>query len=159
MVNPAIIAAISEGIRIDIKSPPLSIAIFATMLAPAAPDKIPQTSPITSVKTELTLSAFLTKEIACLLPLIFFAAIALKCSMFALATARPIMSVKIEIEMKTKITIIEITTADLFRINSLAMLNSKERDMAEIKTINGHIQECIFFDLFNFRFIYKKLLS
>ena len=40
MVSPAMIAAIKDGIKIDIKLPPLSIAIFATMLAPAAPDKI-----------------------------------------------------------------------------------------------------------------------
>ena len=160
IVSPAMIAAIREGIKITIKFPALSIAIFATMLAPAAPDKIPHTSPITSFKTELTLSAFFTREIACLLPFTFLAAIAVKCSMFALATARPIISVKIARAMKMKITIIAIAIAEPLKTSSLNKLNDKERDMARINTIKGHIQEFFFLDLFNLCFIiYKMLLA
>ena len=158
IVNPAIIAAIKEGIKIDKKLAPLSIAIFATMLAPAAPDKIPQTSPTTSFKTELTLSAFFTREIDCLLPLTFLAAIAVKCSMFADATARPIMSVKIAMEINTKITITATIIAEPFKTNSLSKLKHKERDMARINTIKGHIQLFFFLDLFNFCFIIYKML-
>ena len=153
IVKPAIIAAIKEGIKIDKKLPPLSIAIFVTMLAPAAPDKIPQTSPITSFKMLLTLSAFLTKAIACLLPLTFRAAIALKCSILLEATARPSISVKIASVINTQITIIAIINAEPLKTSSLAMLNNKERDMAKIKTINGHIQAFLFFCLFSLFFI------
>ena len=153
IVNPAMIAAIKEGIKIDIKLPPLSIAIFATMLAPAAPDKIPHTSPTTSFKTELTLSALFTREIACLLPFTFLAAIAVKCSIFALATARPIISVIIASAIKIIMTIIATIMAEPLKTNSLNKLNDKERDMARINTINGHIHEFFFLDLFCFCFI------
>jgi len=154
IVNPAMIAAIKEGIKIDMKFPALSIAIFATMLAPAAPDKIPQTSPITSFKTELTLSAFFTSEIACLLPFTFLAAIALKCSILLDATAKPIMSVKIASVIKIKITIIATKSIEPFNTSSLKMLNDKERDMAKINTIIGHIHGFLNLDLFNFCFIF-----
>ena len=156
IVIPAMIAAINEGTKIDKKLEPLSMAIFATMLAPAAPDKIPQISPITSHKIELTLSAFFVRIIACLLPLTFLEAIAVKCSMLLDATERPIMSAKTEIEIKTKITIVATIIVDLLKTSSLAMLNNKERDMAKTNTIIGHTQVFLFFDLFNFCFIYSK---
>lgn len=157
IVSPAIIAAINDGMRIERKVAPLSMTIFATMLAPAAPDNIPHTSPTTSFKIELTLSAFLTRDIACLLPLTFLAAIALKCSMFELVTAIPIMSVNIAMAINTKITITAIMRAEPFNTNSLSKLKDKERDMARINTINGHIQELLFLDLFDFCFIILKM--
>ena len=158
IVSPAIIAAINEGMRIERKVAPLSMAIFATILAPAAPDNIPHTSPTTSFKTELTLSAFLTRDIACLLPLTFLAAIALKSSIVAEATARPIISVNIARAINTKMTIIAIKIADPFKTNSLSKLNDKERDMARIRTIKGHIQEFLFLDLDFFSFIIYRML-
>ena len=154
IVIPAIIAAMSDGIKIAVKFPKLSNAILATMLALAVPDKIPHMSPITSFRTELTLSAFLTKEIACLLPLTFLAAMAVKCSMLLDATAKPIISDIIEIKIKTKMTITATKIAEPSRTSSLNKLNDKETDMAKIKIIIGHTQVFLFFVRFNFCFIY-----
>ena len=58
MVRPAINAATKLGISMFKKLGP-DITIFAMIPAPAAPDKIPHTSPITSLQMELTLPAFL----------------------------------------------------------------------------------------------------
>ena len=58
IVRPAINAEISDGMKISINDPFDDEIILTTMLAPAAPERIPQTSPITSLQIELTLSAF-----------------------------------------------------------------------------------------------------
>ena len=109
------------------------------MLAPAAPDKIPHTSPITSFKTELTLSALFTSAIACLLPLTFLAAIAVKCSMLLEATARPIMSVNTAKITNTKITRIAMIIVLLLSANSLNTLKQNERVTDNTNTIIGQI--------------------
>ncbi len=139
IVKPAIIDEISEAINIG-KNPELEIDSLTKMLAPAAPDKIPQTSPITSLKIELNLSAFLIKYNAVLLPLTFLAAIAVNGSTEQVATARPIMSKIMLIIIKTIITTTEIAMFALLNETSLSKLKPKERDMATNNTFNGHAQ-------------------
>ena len=157
IVNPAIIEAIREEIRIILKSPAESIIIFATMLAPAAPDKIPHTSPITSLQTELTLSALLIKLNAWRLPFTFLADIAVNGSIEQDATAKPTMSNKMLRAMKTKMTTIAIMMFALLKTSSLSMLKDKERTMAIIRIKKGHSQS--FLDLFLFSFFIYKMLN
>ena len=146
IVSPAIIAEIMEAINTALNSPVKEI--FAKMLAPAAPAKMPHTSPITSAQIELTLSAFLTKAIACLLPLTLREAIALKSSMFAEAHARPNISKNMLIAMKSRIIIIETTIDAFVKVNSLSKLKVNDKKMAKIKILIGHNQ------VFEFEFLF-----
>jgi hypothetical protein len=59
--------------------------------------------------------------------------------------------------IKTKMTITATTRAEPLKTNSLNKLKHKERDMAKIKTIKGHIHVFLFLDLFNFCFIILKM--
>ena len=136
IVMPAIIAETSEAIKTEVKSPLEEIAMLAKMLAPAAPDKIPQTSPITS-QIEPTLSAFLIKLSACLLPLTFLALIAVNGSMLQVATAKPNISNKMLIEIKTKITIIATIIDALESEISLKIPKPNEIEKANNKIIIG----------------------
>lgn len=138
IVNPAMMDATNDEIRIIVKFPPEFMIIFATMLAPAAPERTPQTSPITSLQMELTLSAFLIKLMACLLPLTFLAAIAVNGSSEHDATARPIMSNKMLTATKISITTTDRMIVALERVISLNKLNKNESATARIKISNGH---------------------
>ena len=137
IVKPAIIEEIRLGTKIS-KKLPLVIAIFARMLAPAAPAKIPHTSPITSAQIELTLSAFFIKDNACLLPLTLREAIEVNDSSEAVATANPSMSKKMLIEINTNIIIIAIIKLAFVKTISLKIEKDKERTIASSKISTGH---------------------
>lgn len=147
IVMPAITAEINDEIRIVLKSPLESIIILATIDAPAAPDKIPHTSPTISLHTELTLSAFLINAKACLLPLTFLAAMAVKGSWVHVATAIPTMSNNMLTITNTRITITDIMIVALLSAISLRMLNENERTMDNISVIIGHTHSFFVFVL------------
>ena len=161
IVSPAITAETTDEINTTVKSPALSITTFASMLAPAEPDKIPQTSPNTSEQMELTLSAFLTSAIACLLPLTFLDAIAVNVSKLLVVTAKPIISVSTAIPIKTNITITAKTMLALESVNSLITLNEKDKTSAITSTLTGQTQaDCflgLFFDFFSMFLVFCLL--
>ena len=149
---PAIRAETLEAITIEEKSPLDVNAIFVKILAPAAPDKILQISPITSVHIALILSAFLIKLIACLLPFTCLDAIARKGSIELDVTATPSMSNIMLIAMKTRITIIAMNIFALDRAISLIILNVNDKKIARKNTFTGHTHhfDDLFLDLFFF---------
>jgi len=93
-INP-VIAALSS----TLSRSGLMIRILKTRVAPIAPLKIPQISPITSLQKLPTLSAFFSSPIASAAPLIFLDAMLFKGASEHAVTATPIMSNKTPIEV------------------------------------------------------------
>lgn len=158
IVSPAIIDEINDGTNISINDPFDDESILTTMLAPAAPERIEQTSPMTSLQIELTLSAFWTRRIACLAPLTFLAAIAVKACGSLDATARPIMSKRTLIVMKIKITNIEIISTAFVSTKLLSNEKARDKNKANNKIFISQIL-CLFFCFSFFSFIYIKLIK
>ena len=164
IVIPAIKADTRDDTNIAVKSP--EIAILPKMLAPAAPDRIPHISPMTSVHIALILSALLMRDIACLLPVTFLDAIARNGSIELEVTATPNISNTMLMSIKTSTTIIDTINTAFDRASSLRILNEKDRNMARNNTFTGHTHPLcflsfLFFSCFSssFSIIYIMLIA
>ena len=158
IVNPAINELINAATITSNADEGELLKIFTTIDVPAAPLRIPHTSPKTSAHREATLSALFNNISDSRAPLTFLDAIALKGSFGQAVTATPIISVKTVIDIKTNIIITDNIIPDAESKNSLEILKNNDREKAKKNIFIGHNHLNSLLDFFTLFFIipFKK---